>query len=53
MQNEETSSSYPAEEEEMEGSGASGNEEEAPEDVEGLPAPSLSNDEIKRNIMEA
>lgn len=53
MQNEETSSSYPAEEEEMEGSGASGNEEEAPEDVEGLPAPSWSNDEVKRNIMEA
>lgn len=36
MQSEETSSSsYPAEEEEMEGSGASGNEEEAPEDGEG------------------
>lgn len=53
MQSEETSSAYPAEEEEMEGSGASGNEEEAPEDVEGLPAQSLSNDGIKRSIMGA
>lgn len=44
MQSEETSSSYPAEEEEMEGSGASGNEEEAPEDGEGTPAHSQSND---------
>lgn len=53
MQNEETSSSYPAEEEEMEGSGASGNEEEAPEDGEGVPAHSLSNDKIRRSIMDA
>lgn len=30
----------------MEGSGASGNEEEAPEDVEGLPAPSSSNGNV-------
>uniref|UniRef100_A0A674PDY8 Nuclear receptor corepressor 2 n=1 Tax=Takifugu rubripes TaxID=31033 RepID=A0A674PDY8_TAKRU len=54
MQSEETSSSYPAEEEEMEGSGASGNEEEAPEDGEGgannssdtesLPSPHSSED---------
>lgn len=35
LQNEEASAPYPAEEEEMEGSGASGNEEEAPEDGEG------------------
>uniref|UniRef100_A0A8D3BLC8 Nuclear receptor corepressor 2 n=1 Tax=Scophthalmus maximus TaxID=52904 RepID=A0A8D3BLC8_SCOMX len=35
LQNEETSTPYTAEEEEMEGSGASGNEEEAPEDGEG------------------
>uniref|UniRef100_A0A665WK58 Nuclear receptor corepressor 2 n=1 Tax=Echeneis naucrates TaxID=173247 RepID=A0A665WK58_ECHNA len=34
-QNEETSAPYAPEEEEMEGSGASGNEEEAPEDGEG------------------
>lgn len=53
MQSEEASSSYPAEEEEMEGSGASGNEEEAPEDVEGLPAHSLSNDKVKRSIVDA
>lgn len=53
MQSEETSSSYPAEEEEMEGSGASGNEEEAPEDGEGLPAPSLSNDKMKRSTVDA
>lgn len=53
MQSEETSSAYPAEEEEMEGSGASGNEEEAPEDVEGLPAQSLSNGGIRRSIMGA
>ena len=37
LQNEETSAPYTAEEEEMEGSGASGNEEEAPEDGEGTP----------------
>lgn len=36
LQNE-TSAPYAAEEEEMEGSGASGNEEEAPEDGEGTP----------------
>lgn len=35
-QNEEASAPYTAEEEEMEGSGASGNEEEAPEDGEGI-----------------
>lgn len=35
LQNEEASAPYPAEEEEMEGSGASGNEEEAAEDGEG------------------
>lgn len=52
MQND-TSSSYPAEKEEMEDSGASGNEEEAPEDEEGLPAHSLSNDKIRRSIMDA
>lgn len=34
-QNEEASAPYAPEEEEMEGSGASGNEEEAPEDGEG------------------
>uniref|UniRef100_A0A8C2ZVS8 Nuclear receptor corepressor 2 n=1 Tax=Cyclopterus lumpus TaxID=8103 RepID=A0A8C2ZVS8_CYCLU len=39
LQNEETSAPYTAEEEEMEGSGASGNEEEAPEDGEGTPIP--------------
>ncbi len=41
LQNEEASAPYAAEEEEMEGSGASGNEEEAPEDGEGtlLPRP--------------
>lgn len=37
LQNEEATAAYPAEEEEMEGSGASGNEEEAPEDGEGTP----------------
>lgn len=35
LQNEETSATFAAEEEEMEGSGASCNEEEAPEDGEG------------------
>lgn len=35
LQNEEASAPYTAEEEEMEGSGASGNEEEAAEDGEG------------------
>uniref|UniRef100_A0A8C4NZR8 Nuclear receptor corepressor 2 n=1 Tax=Dicentrarchus labrax TaxID=13489 RepID=A0A8C4NZR8_DICLA len=54
LQNEETSAQYPAEEEEMEVSGASGNEEEAPEDGEGgannssdtesLPSPHSSED---------
>lgn len=39
LQNEEASAPYAAEEEEMEGSGASGNEEEAPEDGEGTPLP--------------
>uniref|UniRef100_A0A665WKI8 Nuclear receptor corepressor 2 n=1 Tax=Echeneis naucrates TaxID=173247 RepID=A0A665WKI8_ECHNA len=53
-QNEETSAPYAPEEEEMEGSGASGNEEEAPEDGEGgannssdtesLPSPHSSED---------
>ncbi|TMS03356.1 Nuclear receptor corepressor 2 [Larimichthys crocea] len=53
-QNEEASAPYTAEEEEMEGSGASGNEEEAPEDGEGgannssdtesLPSPHSSED---------
>uniref|UniRef100_A0A3Q0SM03 Nuclear receptor corepressor 2 n=1 Tax=Amphilophus citrinellus TaxID=61819 RepID=A0A3Q0SM03_AMPCI len=53
-QNEETSAQYPAEEEEMEGSGVSCNEEEAPEDGEGgannssdtesLPSPHSSED---------
>lgn len=38
LQNE-ASAPYAAEEEEMEGSGASGNEEEAPEDGEGTPLP--------------
>lgn len=38
-QNEETSAPYTAEEDEMEGSGASGNEEEAPEDGEGTSLP--------------
>lgn len=52
MQSEETSSSYPAEEEEMEGSGASGNEEEAPEDGEGILAHSLSNDKNKRSTID-
>uniref|UniRef100_A0A8C4IN46 Nuclear receptor corepressor 2 n=1 Tax=Dicentrarchus labrax TaxID=13489 RepID=A0A8C4IN46_DICLA len=42
LQNEETSAQYPAEEEEMEVSGASGNEEEAPEDGEGTPNPGAS-----------
>lgn len=37
LQNEEANAQYTAEEEEMEGSGASGNEEEAPEDGEGTP----------------
>ncbi|XP_024131087.1 nuclear receptor corepressor 2 isoform X2 [Oryzias melastigma] len=37
LQNEETSATFAAEEEEMEGSGASCNEEEAPEDGEGGP----------------
>uniref|UniRef100_A0A7N8X6N7 Nuclear receptor corepressor 2 n=1 Tax=Mastacembelus armatus TaxID=205130 RepID=A0A7N8X6N7_9TELE len=37
LQNEEASTPYAAEEEMMEGSGASGNEEEAPEDGEGTP----------------
>uniref|UniRef100_A0A8D3CQY0 Nuclear receptor corepressor 2 n=1 Tax=Scophthalmus maximus TaxID=52904 RepID=A0A8D3CQY0_SCOMX len=52
LQNEETSTPYTAEEEEMEGSGASGNEEEAPEDgeannssdTESLPSPHSSED---------
>uniref|UniRef100_A0A671TET8 Nuclear receptor corepressor 2 n=1 Tax=Sparus aurata TaxID=8175 RepID=A0A671TET8_SPAAU len=54
LQNEEATAAYPAEEEEMEGSGASGNEEEAPEDGEGgannssdtesLPSPHSSED---------
>uniref|UniRef100_A0A3Q2YCC0 Nuclear receptor corepressor 2 n=1 Tax=Hippocampus comes TaxID=109280 RepID=A0A3Q2YCC0_HIPCM len=35
LQNEETTAQFTAEEEELEGSGASGNEEEAPEDGEG------------------
>lgn len=39
LQNEETSAPYAAEEEEMEGSGASGNEEEAAEDGEGTQFP--------------
>uniref|UniRef100_A0A3B3U7X8 Nuclear receptor corepressor 2 n=1 Tax=Poecilia latipinna TaxID=48699 RepID=A0A3B3U7X8_9TELE len=53
-QNEEASATYPAEEEEIEGSGASCNEEEAPEDGEGgannssdtesLPSPHSSED---------
>lgn len=41
LQNEEATAAYPAEEEEMEGSGASGNEEEAPEDGEGTPIQQL------------
>lgn len=50
MQSEETSSSYPAEEEEMEGSGASGNEEEAPEDGEGMAPDSEEKD--KRSVVD-